>query len=143
MERDGDEISVGYGRRHAPNDESVVEWNGERCFAWHNLWVLNATEFLEGFSASEVVERRRKRIGTPERIAFMETEVGRGLQSPDWGVALEAFIWERYGDRLFSLFDVRESQRWEELRRFVREYYELRPELSTASAFGIPEWQIC
>jgi hypothetical protein len=143
MERDGDEISIAYGRGHAPSDDSIVEWNGERCFPWHNLWVLNVTEFLEGFSPSDVLERRRKKIDTPERIAFLETDLGRGLRGPEWGVALEGFVWETYGDRLFSLFDLREPQRWEDLRRFVREYYARQPGLDSLDVFGIPRWNIC
>jgi hypothetical protein len=146
MERDGDEISISYGRVHAPNDDAIIEWNGQRCLPWHNLWVIHITEFLEGFSAAEVSERRRKGMDTPERIAFLQTDLGRVLRRPEWGIALEAFIWKRYGERLFSLFDLRQPHRWEELRGFVRQCYELRPGPENRGAeklFGIPPWQIC
>jgi len=143
MERDGDEIATYYGRKHAPDDEGIIDWQGERCFCWHNLWVLNVTEFLEGYTTAQAVERRRNKLDTPERIAFKGTELGQRLSSPEWGVALEAFIWERYGEKLFSLFDLGQPNRWAELRRFVREYHEMRPRRSMVNAFGIPEWNIC
>ena len=146
MERGADEIGIVYGRRHAPNDRSLLEWEGEKCFAWHNLRILHVTDFLEGLSVAQVVERNRQKLRAPDIVAFMETGRSAGLAGPDASVALEDFIWERYGDRLFSLFDVRHPQRWEELRRFVKMYYELQPEpkeLSTEKLFGIPPWQIC
>lgn len=143
IEREGDEIAIDYGRRHAPNDGYIIEWKGERCYAWHNLWRLRVTEFLEGLSPEEVVERDRMKLDTPARIAFVQTERGRSLHGADRQVARQAFNWQRYEDRLFSLFDVREAQRWEELRRFVKRYYELRPELSISPLFGIPRWHIC
>src|SRR5574338_1437072 len=29
------ELSVHYGRLHAPVDKDIMEWNKERCWCWH------------------------------------------------------------------------------------------------------------
>lgn len=51
IEPEADEISVYHGRKHAPNEGFIVEWDGERCRAWHNIWALHVPEFLGGLSA--------------------------------------------------------------------------------------------
>ncbi len=67
-------------------------------------------------------------------------------QYADYSLALEGFIWEYYGERLFSLFDLSQPERWEQFRRFLREYYELTDDDLISwdlQLWGIPPWQVC
>jgi hypothetical protein len=142
----GDEISSSYGRSHAPDDRSLLVWKGERCSAWHNLRVLRIPDFLEGARPEEVVKRHARRLHSPDIAAFMETGKSAGLSGAEGSVVLESFVWDRYGDRLFSLFDLRQQERWQALRDFVRSINVLQPEVrevGTEELFGILPWQIC
>lgn len=146
--REGDAVQLKYARSHAPDDvELLMEWQGERCFAWHNIMVAPYWEFLEGFSAGEAAEHLRARVRWPLHAAFSATELGGSLQGADWSVAQEGYLWQHNGERLFSLFDVRKPELWEEFRRFLREYYELLPDhpfiRRHLQMYGIPPWNVC
>jgi hypothetical protein len=146
--REGDEIGVWYARSHVPDDvDLVMDSQGERCFAWHNIMVSPYWEFLEGSSAQEAAEHFLARFRWPLHAAFSATELGRTLQGVEWSVAQEGFLWQHYGERLFSLFDVRRPELWEVFRRFLHEYYELLPDhpfiRRNREVWGIPPWSVC
>ena len=146
--REGDEIGIWYARSHVPNDvDLVMDWRGERCFPWHDIVVGPHWEFLEGSSAQEAAEHFRARVRWPLHAAFSATELGRTLKRADWSVAQEGYLWQQYGERLFSLFDVGQPAQWEELRSFLREYYELLPDhpfiWRNLEVWGIPPWNVC
>ena len=146
--REGDSIQTWYARSHVPDDaDLLMEWQGERCFAWHNIRLDPFWQFLEGISASEAAEHLRAKIYWSVGQAFRETELGRSLRGPDASLALHAYIWQHYGERLFSLFDIRRPDLWEEFRRFLREYYELLPNhpfiRRNQEVWGIPPWNVC
>jgi len=118
--------------------------NGEELARGYlfTLW-----EFLEGSSAQEAAEHFRARVRWPLHAAFSATELGRTLKRADWSVAQEGYLWQQYGERLFSLFDVGQPAQWEELRSFLREYYELLPDhpfiWRNLEVWGIPPWNVC
>jgi len=146
--REGDAIAVRYARSHVSNDVSVVmEWQGESCFAWHNIRLAPFWQFLEGISATEAAGHLRAKVHWSVGQTFRETELGRSLRGPDASVALHGYIWQHYGERLFSLFDIRRPDLWEEFRRFLREYYELLPNhpfiRRSLEVWGIPPWNVC
>jgi len=146
--REGDEIRTSYARSHVPNDvEVVMEWQGERCFPWHNIMLTPYWEFLEGLTAAEAAEKYRARLRWPAGYAFRETDLGRSLEGADASVAFQSYVWQHYGERLFAQFDVRRPELWEEFRRFLREYYQLLPDhpliRRPMERWGIPPWNVC
>lgn len=124
----GDEMLVFYGRLHAPSDMAVMNWNGEECYCWHQVYeVLN---FLDGLSPQEAVDQLQLRSEWP-RVAehFKQSELGKKLSRenhPEWVTRMHAAIWEHYGQRLFELFDLNHPDLWEQYKLFIREYYRIK-----------------
>jgi len=146
FERDREKGSVycDYGRLHAPDEGLYMDWQGERCIAWHAINYEKYYWFLEGCTPEEAAEHYRRRSRRPARVAFEASELGRRLHGIEWSVALKGFEWEYYGERLFSLFDLRQPERWEALRRFLQEYFRLVPQHPLAEdVFGVPRWSVC
>jgi len=103
------ELPVRYGRLHAPDNEAVLIWNGEKCLCWHN--VNDALRFLDGLSPQEAVDQLHKQP-PPVVEQFRQSELGKKLHYahlPEWIIREEAAIWEFYGQRLFDLFDLRQT----------------------------------
>ena len=142
IEREADEISVHYGRRHAPSEGFIIEWEGQRCIAWHNIRTLHVPEFFDGLTARQVVGQELAQIEIPAMVEFTHSQLGKELRAPASGVAYHQFLWERYGAKLFNLFDIRHADVWEKFRQFVRDYYALRNAESEA-IFEVPHWRIC
>ncbi len=113
-------------------------------------------EFLEGYSAEEAAASYRARAGRPAWAEFAKMQHGDNLENADCQLAFEGYLWQRYRERFFSLFDMRQPERWEEFRRFLRCFYEMVPDqpaivgpLSGMKAqgrppwWGIPPWNVC
>jgi len=148
IEREADEISVKHGRKHAPNEGHIIEWEGEKCVAWHNIRYLHVPEFMDGLTARDVFERTLAQVESPAMTEFMKTQLGPRLPYPASGLAYDQFLWERYGTKLFDLFDIRRADLWEDFQRFVSDYYALRMAASERFAasqhlFEVPDWCIC
>lgn len=142
--RDGDEMHISYARSHVTNDvEFLKEWRGELCFAWHNIRLAPFWQFIEGYSVDEAAELDRAKARWPAYQSFKETELGATLQGVDWAVAFHGFVWDHYGERLFSLFDMRNPERWEEFRRYIKEFYRLRPYKPMLGDTSPPRHQVC
>jgi hypothetical protein len=137
-----DEVSIEYGRLHAPNEEPFMVWQGEECNCWHHI--LDALRFLDGLSPLQAMEQARIRNELPRVIAeFRDSPDGQKLLQeypPEYAVKQEAAIWEHYGIRLFELFDLRRPDLWDEFRAFLREYHRL---LGTKTLYGPPEENVC
>jgi hypothetical protein len=124
----GDEMLVFYGRLHAPNDANVMNWNGEECFCWHQ--VFDALNFLDGLSPQEAVDQLRVKSEWP-RVAeqFKKSKLAKALSGQnhlEWVTRMEAAIWEHYGQRLFELFDLRRHGLWEQYTLFIHEYHRIK-----------------
>ncbi len=146
--REGDEMRISYARSHVGDDvEVVMEWQGERCFAWHNIRLDPFWQFLEGITPQEAAEHFRTRTRWSAGKAFRETELGKSLRGADATIAFHGYLWQHYGEQLFSMFDVRRPELWEEFRRFLRGYYELLPDhpliRRPMERWGIPPWNVC
>lgn len=113
--------SVHYGRLHAPDNEFYMYWNGEQFRCWHSSSdILTRTlPFFEGMSPQQIAI---------EQAAFWQSrEASLGVDHPisdyiEYPLKLHSKIWERYGKKLFGLFDVRQPELWEEYSRFSDEY---------------------
>jgi len=121
------EMSISYGRLHAPDSEAVIIWKGEKCHCWHN--VFHALDFLDGLSPQEAVDRLRIQKQWPKPVEeFSQSEFWKKLlvdRLPERSARLHAAIWEYYGQRLFDLFDLRRPELWEEYSLFISGYYKI------------------
>jgi hypothetical protein len=127
----GFDMSVYYGRSHAPNVGDIITWNGEECWSWHR--VNEAINFLDGLSPQQAVDQAKvKRQWWPDvPWQFLQTEVAKKLMingdfTPELWVNMQKVIWTHYGERLFDIFDVRHPDLWEQYVLFAREYYRIR-----------------
>ena len=134
------EMSVDYGRLHAPDDDKYFVWNNEKCRAWHR--VNEALYFLDGLSLKEVAEKRQVRHEFPDSIQqFRNSELGQkvlpdGYQTVEGVARLHFSIWECYGIRLFELFDLRRPDLWDQFTPFLSEYHKSLP---TIRGFPAPD----
>ena len=121
-------IHVYYGRSHAPNNEEIITWNGQKCYCWHD--VEKALYFLDGLSPSEAVKNKFKSPNTIEQ--FKKSSAEKGWGQPEYKAKMHAAIWEHYGQRFFDLFDLRKPSLWKQYSQFVVEYQRLSQEFSLA-----------
>ncbi len=141
-----DILRVLYGRLHSPYNESVIEWNGQRCRCWHSY--INAVFFLDGLSPEETVKKRRTDRKFPTVIQeFRETDFAQKLKKeykPKFHISAHKALWEHYGDRLFSIFDLNRPDLWEQYDNFNREYHSIRGFTTTRIRKNYPrEDEIC
>ena len=50
-----DELTILYGRLHAPKEDPFMIWEGENCRCWHN--VLDPLRFFDGLTPHEAMEQ--------------------------------------------------------------------------------------
>jgi hypothetical protein len=110
-----------YGRLHAPDNEPSMMWNGKNCRCWHPMIVGVTIPFIEGIS--------------PQHLAQNGSEICRSLVETlnvhhpssdmvEYPLRLHAKIWERYKEKLFYIFDLRNPELWEEYSKYSNEYNE-------------------
>jgi hypothetical protein len=115
-----------YGRRHAPGDEQYMNWNGKKCRCWHaNIQIVLA--FIDGVPVQQLVDIDKYTEIWNSRLDVLNAnqKVGGMVESP---LRLHAKIWEHYGDKLFSIFDLRKPELWEQYSKFSDKYHEFRNE---------------
>jgi hypothetical protein len=115
------ELSVTYGRLHAPIDEDVMEWNGKKCHCWHGFSTKTLLPFLDGLSSAEAIELKYSRI----EEEFFKSGRDKDWAAPEIFAREHAMIWEHYGQGFFDLFDLNRPDLWEEYAAFLKEYYEI------------------
>lgn len=139
---DTDELSIEYGRLHAPNEEPFMMWNGEECRCWHSIW--QPLYFLDGISPTEAVRLADIQNQLPFVAEnFWNSKQGNDLRQeyvPKYGIVLQSVLWKHYDKRLFELFDLRRPDLWVEYRRFLREYHNL---LGRNTIYGPPYENVC
>lgn len=137
-----DEITIDYGRLHAPNENLFMVWNSEGCRCWHN--VLDPLRFLDGLTPTQAYRQAVVDKQLPPVVRdFRGSTYGKRLlkeYSPKSVIVLQDTLWKHYGKRLFELFDLRRPDLWEEYRGFLREYYGL---LGLKSEYGLPYEFVC
>ena len=137
--RDSDykKITFLYGRLHAPDDEKVMLWEGEKCYCWHDINL--ALHFLDGLSPGDVtgisstpkIMKKYYQPNTQEELNL------KHISNVDIQLELitrmHAEIWSQYGEKLFNLFDSRRSEAWEQYRLFIKTFYNISPEVIKSS----------
>jgi hypothetical protein len=116
------DASVLYGRLHAPNDKFITKWKNEDCYCWHGIQDFTLP-FLEGLSPSEANNRR---LNTWQEFANDTEFLNSGTAVIQQPIRLHTRIWNKYGNRLFDLFDLNNSKLWSQYAQFAKEYYDIR-----------------
>ena len=141
----GDELSISYGKLHAPNDKNYMIFKGEDCWCWHS--VLNALDFLDGTTPQQAVDRLQANGQWPWVAEhFRQSELAQNLKynHPEWLIRMHSAIWSHYGKRLFELFDLRRPDLWEQYTRFIREYYRIKGIPAPIPGYSAPPYdKIC
>jgi hypothetical protein len=132
-----DELKIYYGRLHAPNEDSYVLWEGLKCWCWHDI--LNFIRFLDGLSPKEAVEEEKTHGKLPPTVnKFWESALGKRTREefpPEFNLMLHAMLWNRYGQQLFELFDLRRPDLWVQIQRFQKEFHQLK---GSTTHFNLP-----
>jgi hypothetical protein len=133
---DEPEIYFAYGRLHAPNEEHLMIWNGEKCHCWHSIW--DVLSFLDGLTPQETFKNPRAPIFM---FDFYEKNKHRGWLPAEMQVRRQAAMWEHYGQKLFNLFDLGQPDLWQKYSVFYKELYDLRVTYPDHSI--TPRYKIC
>ena len=141
-----EELSIDYGRLHAPDTYPYMEWNGEQCYCWHRSPEIFF--FLEGYSPKDIVDKSWDFVPAIKQYwSFGEGANLRISHHSEFVLKLEALIWERYGQRLFELFDLRHPELWEQYRKFLKEFYKHKNWQPESAKRGWiprpPPWFVC
>lgn len=121
-----EELTIYYGRLHAPDIDPFMIWNGEVCHCWHASSPL-IFFFLERYSPEDAVNYFW--VNVPGISQYWQSEKGTQLRETypaEFGFSIEALAWQRYGKSLFELFDLRRPDLWQQYRVFLREFYKLK-----------------
>lgn len=146
------EMSVFYGRLHAPNDGGFVILEGENYRTWHH--VTEPLYFLDGLSGKEAADKWLLKHRLPFVIEeFKQSESGKkllpgGYQTIEGVAHLHLTIWRHYGTPLFELFDSRKQDLWSKYTNFLKEYYLYQDEQNknkgiSPSSVKPPLYKVC
>lgn len=137
-----DELTILYGRSHAPNEDPFMMWEGQQCNCWHHY--LDPLRFLDGLTPHGAMEQVKVLKQLPIVVrGFRESDLGKKLIAeypPKSAIVLQSVIWKHYGQRLFDLFDLQKPDLWQGYQKFLREYYGL---LGEESSYGPPYENVC
>lgn len=119
------ETSIYYGKSHAKDHEKHITWNGEKCLCWHeNIYIT--LSFIEGISAQKLADGGHRELWQSLVDNFkIDCPIQDYLEYP---LRFHAKIWEYYGEKFFSVFDLRNTALWEEYSKYSNEYNEARNE---------------
>lgn len=138
-----EELRIQYGRLHAPDTYPYLESNGAQCYCWHDVRFL-CLFFLEGYSPHKV---EADWAYIPFLEDFERSDEWNQLYPAQRGFRTQALIWERYGKRLFELFDLRRPELWEQYRQFLKEFYKYKNWQPESAKRGWiprpPPWLVC
>ena len=114
------DTKIFYGRLHAPDNEQTMTWNDKFCRCWHQNTRLTLA-FLEGVSPQLLAK------GMGEFWRDLVEKLNVNYPSSDkveYPLRLHSKIWEHYKEKIFSVFDLRNPELWEEFSNYSNEYNE-------------------
>ena len=116
------DVEISSGRLHAPDNKSVMTWQGEECYCWHSLDLV--LRFLDRMSPQQAAAQDREPQGVQK---FLELGLPLNeIPQPEWFIRLHATIWEYYASQFFQLFDLKHLESWNQFTKFVSDYYDIR-----------------
>ena len=87
---------------------------------WHNVFYV--VNFLDGLSPQEAKIQKHARLVHE----FEKSNVSKEIKyEPEKDLVFHRWVWETYGQKLFSIFDVRQKELWEQYSAFVKDYWKL------------------
>jgi hypothetical protein len=98
-----------------------MNWNGKKCLCWHSN-IQIALSFIDGISAQQLVDGGEEIWRSMDNVLNVNYAPGDYLEYP---LRLHSKIWEHYGERLFSIFDLRKPELWEQYSKFSDQYNKL------------------
>ncbi len=117
------DTTIFYGRLHAPDNEHTMMWNGKNCRCWHKDIFGLTLPFIEGISPQQLAEN------TIEIWDTLKAKLNIDYPSSDYveyPLRLHSKIWEHYKEKIFSIFDLHNTELWEEYSMYSNKYYEER-----------------
>jgi hypothetical protein len=98
-------------------------WNDEECHAWHGF--EHALHFLDGRSPADAAKMN---YSTPLTSKYYEEEISQNFhrRQPEWLMQMHMEVWGHYGKIFFELFDLRKPNLWEQYRKFLKEFYDIK-----------------
>ncbi len=131
-----DVLSILYGRLHAADMADSILWNGELHHCWHHISL--ALCFLDGMSTEEAAKALWNH---PIIAGYKKSKEMQNISQPSKESEMHAIIWEKYGYRLFELFDLRRPDLWEKYSVFIKQVYDIRG--FKHYGYGVPHEKIC
>ena len=110
---------VYYGRLHAPNNKSTLEWNNSECYCWHSVDFI--LPFLDGVSPKFATTQRQKVFKELADDSMFKNSGTIDIQSP---IHFHTAIWNRYGDSFFNLLDLNNNNLWLKYKQYRKECYD-------------------
>jgi len=107
-----------YGRLHAPISRQVMDWNGEKCYCWHNGHKV--LSFLDGLTPQQARKNGKSPIFMWD---FYQANKNKGWRQAEFEARRQAAVWEYYGQKLFDVFDLNRPDLWQQYTNFLKEYY--------------------
>jgi hypothetical protein len=119
----GNNISIYYGRLHAPNADTTMIWNSEECRCWHGF--DDALHFLD---KQTPVDAAKLDYSHPVTDPFYDDEFLSKFsrRQPEWLAQMHSTIWRSYDKRFFELFDLGRPDLWQDYRHFLKEVYDIK-----------------
>jgi hypothetical protein len=134
--RDPEDMLILYGRLHAPIEQKIMDWNGEKRYCWHDVGL--ALSFLDGLTPQEA----RKPNSPVLMWDFYQATKDREWRRVELQARMQASLWIHYKQRLFNIFDLSHSDLWEQYAHYVKEYYSQFP-IWTGNSKRPSLYQIC
>jgi hypothetical protein len=111
-----DILRIQYGRLHAPATKDAIMWQGELHNCWHDISPVLC--YLDGMDVRRATEFCCNHpLATVDPASEYAARPGR----PEVQAAMHARIWDKYGLRLFELFDLRRPDLWDRYVSFLKE----------------------
>jgi hypothetical protein len=137
-----DEMTIQYGRLHAPDEEPIMVWNQENCLCWHHI--TDPVRFLDGLTPVQAFHQSQTLKEPPLAIKqFRDSQAGKSLSEeyrPKYSLVMHNTLWRMYGEPFFDLFDLQNGDLWDSYRGFLKEYYGL---LNMKAVYGPPYECVC
>jgi hypothetical protein len=137
------EVHVAYGRLHAQDEQASIDWQGEKCWCWHD--VRHLISYLDGKNSKDMSEQDFWLPNIYKK--FLEArKVGWGDE--EFVARFHSATWDKYGQRLFDLLDVRYPDLWKGYSDFLTEYYQIKEEKYKAQRTTLypidpPSYKVC
>ncbi|MBN8656872.1 MAG: hypothetical protein J0M11_14135 [Anaerolineae bacterium] len=128
IDYDQDVYHVHYGRSHALDDESVMDWQGEQWYCWYGYSeTQDILKYLDGLSPEEAYKTTWEYLKEKWKpYGLFENPINKSLKlDEDWLLKIHVKIWGMYGNRFFDIFDMQHPNNWKKYHDFLTNMYQV------------------